>query len=186
MTRTVILGSALLVAMGALSGCSDLSKALGLVKSPPDEFTVVAGAPLTLPPDYGLRPPRNASDRPLGQTPTDKARDAVFRLQDGKTTQVPQAGDPANPLSPGEQALLGKAGAADVDPGVRARVDQESRQSLDQNKGFIDGLMFWKSAPIPGAALDASKESERLNQGASAGDAVQIDRTQHSDLEDKL
>ena len=186
MTRTVILGSALLVAMGALSGCGDLSKALGLVKSPPDEFTVVAGTPLTLPPDYGLRPPRSASDKPLGATPTDRARSAVFRLQDGKTTQVPGADDPANPLSPGELALLTKAGAADVDPGVRARVDQESKQALDQNKGFVNDLMFWRSTPIPGLALDASKEADRLNQNAQAGNAVQIDRTQHSDLEDKL
>jgi len=186
MTRTVILGSALLVATVALSGCSDLSKALGLVKSPPDEFTVVAGAPLALPPDYGLRPPRSASDKPLGQTQTDKARQAVFRLQDGKTTQVPGAGDPANPLSPGEQALLTKAGAADVDPGVRARVDQETKQAQEVDKGFIDGLMFWKSSAPPSEALDASKESERLSQGSSAGNAVQIDRTQHTDLEDKL
>ncbi|MGB8843116.1 MAG: DUF3035 domain-containing protein [Aliidongia sp.] len=185
MTRTVILGSALLVAMSALGGCSDLSKALGLVKAPPDEFAVVAGAPLSLPPDYGLRPPRSTSDKPLGESQTDKARKAVFRVPDaasGSTAAV----DPASPLSPGEQSLLGKVGALDVDPGVRARVDKESKQALDQDKGFVDSLMFWKSNPIPGAALDASKEAERLNQAGGAGNAVQIDRTQHSDLEDKL
>jgi hypothetical protein len=185
MTRTVILGSALLVAMAALGGCSDLSKALGLVKSPPDEFAVVAGAPLALPPDYGLRPPRSTSDKPLGESQTDKARKAVFRVQDGKTTETPTA-DPSSSASPGEQALLGKAGAADVDPSVRARVDQESRQALDQDKGFIDSLMFWKAKPVPGAALDASKESERLSEGSSGGNAVQIDRTTHTELEDKL
>jgi hypothetical protein len=184
MKRTVILGSALLVAMSALGGCSDLSKALGLVKTPPDEFAVVAGAPLSLPPDYGLRPPRNASDKPLGESQTDKARKAVFRVPDGTASTV--AADPASPLSPGEQALLGKAGALDADPGVRARVDKESKQVLDQDKGFVDTLMFWKSAPIPGTALDASKETQRLNQGGAAGNAVQIDRTQHSDLEGKL
>jgi hypothetical protein len=182
MTRTVIFGSALLVAMAALGGCSDLSKALGLVKAPPDEFAVVASAPLALPPDYGLRPPRSTSDKPLGETQTDKARKAVFRIPDGKATETPGV-DPTSSASPGEQALLGKAGAVEVDPSVRARVDQESKQALDQDKGFIDSLMFWKAKPIPGAAIDASKESERLSEGSNA---VQIDRTTHTELEDKL
>lgn len=183
MTRSVIFGSALLVATLALGGCSDLSKALGLVKSPPDEFTVVAGTPLTLPPDYGLRPPRNASDKPLGATQTDRARVAVFGVQGKQAT--PGSTDPSNPQTPGEQALLQKAGGADIDPGVRARVDQEQKQALDQHKGFIDGLMFWQTDPIPGAALDATKEAERLNQGTVPGNAVEIQQTQHADLEDK-
>ena len=183
MTRSVIFGSALLVGTLALGGCSDLSKALGLVKSPPDEFTVVAGTPLTMPPDYGLRPPRSTSDKPSGPTQTDRARVAVFGIQ-GKAT-TPGSIDPASPQSPGEQALLLKAGAGDVDPGVRARVDQEQKLALDSHKGFIDGLMFWQADPIPGAALDATKESDRLNQGNVPGNAVEIQQTQHSDLEDK-
>lgn len=182
MTRSVIFGSALLVATLALGGCSDLSKALGLVKSPPDEFAVVAGTPLTMPPDYGLRPPRNASDKPLGATQTDRARVAVFGLQ-GKQTG-PGSTDPSNPQTPGEQALLQRAGAGDVDPGVRARVDQEQKQALDQHKGFIDDLLFWQSEPIPGAALDATKEADRLKDARPAGNAVDIQQTQHSDLGD--
>ena len=39
--------------------------------------------------------------------------------------------------------------------------------------------------PIPGAALDATKEAERLNQGTVPGNAVEIQQTQHADLEDK-
>ena len=187
MTRTVLLGSALLVAMGALSGCSDLSKALGLVKSPPDEFTVVAGVPLALPPDYGLRPPHTSGKPDSGETVTDKARQAVFRMQDsGRVAQVPAPGSAGSTQSAGEHALLAKAGAAEVDPAVRARIDQESRQALDADKGFINDLMFWKGTPVPGEALDAQKEAQRLSQSNAAGNAVQIDRTQHSDLEGKL
>jgi hypothetical protein len=184
MTRAVFLGSALLAATAALGGCTDLSRALGLVKTPPDEFTVVAATPLTLPPDYGLRPPRSSSDKPLGATPTDKARQTVFGVP-GAKTEGPGAIDPNSPLSPGEQALLAQAKAGEVDPAVRARVDQESKQALDQDKGFIDSLMFWKSPPVPGEALDATKEAARLQENVPASNAVQIDRTQHSALEDK-
>ena len=118
---------------------------------------------------------------------TDKARQAVFRMQDsGRITQVPAPGSTAGTQSAGERALLGKAGAAEVDPAVRARVDQESKQAIDANKGFINDLMFWKDTPVPGEALDAQKEAQRLSQSNAAGNAVQIDRTQHSDLEGKL
>ena len=49
----------------------------------------------------------------------------------------------------------------------------------------LDGLMFWQTDPIPGAALDATKEETRLNQGTTPGNAVEIQQTQHADLEDK-
>ena len=45
--------------IAGLSGCGDRSgNILGFEKSAPDEFAVVKRAPLTLPPEYGLRPPR--------------------------------------------------------------------------------------------------------------------------------
>ena len=62
-TRTVALGVALL-AVAALGGCEETKKALGQVKQPPDEFAVFQRAPLSLPPDYALRPPA-----PLGRAP---------------------------------------------------------------------------------------------------------------------
>ena len=40
-----------------LSGCTDVKEVLGYTKQSPDEFQVYARAPLSLPPDYNLRPP---------------------------------------------------------------------------------------------------------------------------------
>jgi Protein of unknown function (DUF3035) len=181
-------GSVLLLAAVALGGCSDLSKALGLVKTPPDEFTVVANAPLTVPPDFGLRPPRSPSEKPAEGTPTDRARQTVFKLQDANKAGDVQI-DPASPLSPGEQALLGKAGAGDADPTVRSKVDQDAKLSAAPQKGFVDSVLSFSEEPQrppPDQVLDASKEAERLSKNNAANDAVQIDRTAHSDLEDKL
>ncbi|MEL0015072.1 MAG: DUF3035 domain-containing protein, partial [Rhodospirillales bacterium] len=45
-----------LVAMTA--GCGSVKDELGLEKKAPDEFTVVRNAPLSLPPNYNLRPPK--------------------------------------------------------------------------------------------------------------------------------
>src|SRR3546814_5174685 len=44
----------------------------------PDEFRVVSRAPLTLPPDYNLRPPEPGAPRPQVGTPSQQAERAVF------------------------------------------------------------------------------------------------------------
>lgn len=44
------------VAAASLSACSDFRRAIGTEKSSPDEFAVVVRAPLSLPPDFTLRP----------------------------------------------------------------------------------------------------------------------------------
>ena len=50
---------AVLVVAGLMVGaCGDTRKVLGYDKVTPDEFKVVSRAPLSLPPDYGLRPPQ--------------------------------------------------------------------------------------------------------------------------------
>ena len=137
-------------AMLALTGCSDLSKALGLVKTPPDEFTVVQGSPLTLPPDFELRPPRSPSDKPGTPTTTDQARQIVFRATDNKAQAL--QGD-QGALTPGEQVLLGKAGAADIDPAIRQTVDKETAKANQRDTDFIDGLMFWRDDTPPDESL---------------------------------
>lgn len=61
-----------------LSGCEGVRSSLGLGKNPPDEFQVVSRAPLSLPPDYNLRPPEPGAPRPQEGTARDQAQDAVF------------------------------------------------------------------------------------------------------------
>ena len=43
----------------SLSGCESTKKAFGNKKLAPDEFLVYARPPLSQPPDFGLRPPKN-------------------------------------------------------------------------------------------------------------------------------
>ena len=128
MTRTVILGSVLLVATVALSGCSDLSKALGLRwKSPPRLRVHRRRRYASYDPAAGLRAAPaalNASDKPLGATQTDRCLRrpcSASRASAGDArVSIPQIRRPR-----ASRRCLQKAGAADVDPGVRARVDQE-------------------------------------------------------------
>jgi hypothetical protein len=193
MTRTVYVGSALALLALGLSGCSDTRKALGIDKAPPDEFAVVAGSPLTMPPDFNLRPPRSPSDKPPSETASQAGRQTVFRVADTKPstaalTAAAQAG--ANgPLSAGEQALIAKAGAGSPDPSIRQQVDKETSQLNADNSSFVDSLLFWREPTPPGEAVDAQREAQRLRENAAlgkpaaAGDTPQIERKQRAWLE---
>lgn len=52
---------ALVLLSGSLSACSGVKKKLGLENSAPDEFLVTSRAPLSLPPEYDLRPVTDSS-----------------------------------------------------------------------------------------------------------------------------
>ena len=63
---------ALVLLSGCLSACSGVKKKLGLENSAPDEFLVTSRAPLSLPPEYDLRPVTDGSSvRPALSSQTD-------------------------------------------------------------------------------------------------------------------
>lgn len=145
-----------------LSGCGshDLARTFGFARTPPDEFTVTTQAPLSMPPDFSLRPPRPGAPRPQAQSTTREAEEALVpqtALQSAQTA----------PMSPGQQALLAAAGPAA--PGnTAAQVDREAQ--LEQpSRSFIDRLMFWRSPAQPGDVVNAKQESERLRRDAALG-----------------
>ncbi|MBV9522052.1 MAG: DUF3035 domain-containing protein [Alphaproteobacteria bacterium] len=155
-------------ALASLGACSGIKQSLGLENRAPDEFTVVARAPLELPPDYTLRPPRAGTLRPQDQTPTELARNTVFRAEDKANAVVAPHGE----QSVGEAALLKQAGAENADPNIRRIVTQENTRYLETDRSFIDTLVFWKKAPEPGIVVDPTKEAERLRQNAASGKAA--------------
>ena len=156
---------ALLAGLG-LSGCSDTRKALGYDKAPPDEFRIVSRAPLSLPPDYALRPPQPGASRPQDNTSQQQARQAVL----GNTAASrPIAPDGA---SPGEAALLAKVGAPSTDPRIRELVDRESTALAEADRTFFDRLVFWKTSAEPGSVVDPQREAQRLRENQALGRPV--------------
>ena len=76
----------------SVAGCGDLRRAVGMDRVGPDEFAVESRAPLTIPPEYDLRPPAPGAPRPQEVTATDRARRVI---------------DTAGPGEPGKQATGG-------------------------------------------------------------------------------
>jgi hypothetical protein len=161
---------AVLAAATAATGCSSLNRAVGASRTAPDEFRVVTQAPLTLPPDYSLRPPRPGETRPEELQPSQDARAALFGQE-----IAPGA-------SQGERSLVANAGAEAVDPNIRNTIDYESQGVVRRNQDFVDRVLsFGGSGAPPAAPLNAEQEAERIENDeairrATGGGQVTIER----------
>lgn len=99
----------------ALAGCGGGS---GLKRAKPDEYAVARQAPLVIPPDYALVPPRPGAARPQENNPSTLALEALF------------GGSAAR--SVGEQAVINNAGGDTIAPGVRSEVGDPETNVVDK------------------------------------------------------
>ena len=158
MTRALLLtGTALL-----LAGCETggLSRTFGLTRDAPDEFTVTTRAPLSLPPDYNLRPPRPGAPRPQELSERRQAEEILVP----QTALGPATGGAS---SAGQNALLAQSGP-NAPGDIRRRVDRDARLDTP-NDGFIDRLLYWRKADGRTAVVDPAAEAQRVKANAALG-----------------
>jgi hypothetical protein len=159
----------LIIGVLGLSGCENAKEVIGLTKQAPDEFAIVTRAPLSIPPQYGLRPPKPGAARPQETTPTSKARSILLR----NSGQKGQADATASgKFSSGEAAFLKRAGALNPDPSIRQQVNIESSALADADKSVLRKVIFWQKPEEPGKIIDARKESRRIRQVKAQGDSI--------------
>jgi hypothetical protein len=142
--QVLCIGSALI----ALSACGSVRDSLGLSKNAPDEFAVVTKAPLVMPPDYTLRPPQPGAPATRDPSASEQARQALLgSAASGTETQ-------------GQQDLLNKAGAAQADPDIRAKVEGENREISQKSQAFADQILFWQQSNAVPAAEPAAAQAQ--------------------------
>ncbi len=152
----------------SLSACGGVKDSLGLNKTVPDEFAVVKRAPLAMPPDYSLRPPRPGAPRPQEQTTSEQAKKAVFGEQEEQNQISPYATD-------GESILLQRAGSTTIDPNIRVKVDEETSKLHDRNEPVAKkllGLGLGDKGKPSATVVDQEAEAERLRKNAEEGKPV--------------
>lgn len=161
---TLLLASALL-----LPGCeaSKLARTFGLSRDAPDEFTVTTRAPLSMPPEFGLRPPRPGAPRPQELAERNQA-ESILAPQ--LALNQPQGAD-----SPGQAALLQQSGPAPA-PDIRRQVDRDA-QLADSNTGFVSRLLSFNSPQTNDTQVDPRREAERLRQNAALGQPATAGQT---------
>jgi hypothetical protein len=163
----------LIAAAAGVSACSaDSGKILGLERQTPDEFAVVSRAPLTLPPEFGLRPPDPEGQRHQNLRPSQEAERAVFGEEAIRRRQDREAELRRDGATQGDLALLNRTGAIEADPNIRRVVDEESRALAAETESFIDDLVFWRDPEQPGDIVDATEETRRIQSNAALGQSV--------------
>ncbi len=171
--------------MLGLAACDTFKEQVGLTKKAPDEFTVITKAPLVMPPDFSLRPPRPGAKGPQEIEPSERARAALLSggkdgratadqaRQSGRNTLAAAAGRTAGVKPTGaELLLLQKAGATDADSSIRQIVNRETSVLAEKDSSFADRLIFWQEKQPFGSTVDAGAEAKRLREAAAAGDAA--------------
>ncbi|HEY0104381.1 MAG TPA: DUF3035 domain-containing protein [Brevundimonas sp.] len=144
-TVAVLTLSTSLLALGA---CSSIRQGVGLTKVTPDEFLTVSTAPLTVPPEYGLRPPAPGQPRPQELAPESAARQILLGQRQSVTR------------SPGEQQLVAQAGGDRADPLARYVVDDEFGDLAHKEEGWANRLLFWRRDDPASQAATTAQTSE--------------------------
>lgn len=148
----------------ALAGCGDVRNALGYDKNAPDEFAVVARAPLSLPPNFQLRPPEPGAQRPQEPLKRHGARNLIVKNADAATT--------AGSATTGDGAINRLLRTEQANPGIRELVNRETAAFVYADEFLIDKILFWKKKPTKGIVVDAENEKKRLQENAALGKQV--------------
>jgi len=164
--KNIFLSAMIMTAVLGLSACSDVKETMGIGRNSPDEFTVVQRAPLTLPPDYALRPPGDPADAPPAAASADQAKTALL----GKEATPAVAGN-------GEKTMLDKLGVASIEPDIRKKIDEDNGYIALKNQTVADKLVFWDdntptSDDAPASVIDPAKEAARLKKNKEEGKPI--------------
>ena len=168
-----------------------MRESLGLTRDAPDEFSVVSRPPLSMPPDFTLRPPK-PGEPPLatpadvkarslltGKAPSTSPTDASKLVQPTVDTAVTPV-VASDPLTGGESSLLKRAGADKADDSIRDKLATDAVTPRDNSDAKtlldeIDGKE--KNEPT----VDAKKEAERIRDDKDSGKPITDGDTPNAD-----
>lgn len=119
--RKIVVATGLMSATMLLSACGST----GLFnRDRPDEFAVSRQAPLVVPPDFALMPPKPGAAPAVTTDSQKQAMEALF-------------GGPAS-RSASENAVMQGAGSADAVPGIRSNVGDPGTNVVDTGQTVND------------------------------------------------
>lgn len=157
-----------------LAACdnTDVRDTLGLNRDAPDEFRVVSRPPLSVPPEFTLRPPADPSETDGLGAAISPRRDAQALLLNTDQSPALQTGTAETAIMPVEQqpllsaadsTFLRNAGADNVDPTIRKQLYLEKPA---EEQTMLEKLRDTSSGD---PMVDAKAEAERLQTNREAG-----------------
>lgn len=165
MSRRVIRAGAAVAGVLLLAGCAAKApKGVFAGRSGPNEFVVGRAAPLVVPPDFALVPPRPGQPRPQEADSSTQALNALFGGQQR--------------ASAGEQALLRQAGPQ-PEAGIRSEAGSPATTVVNKGVATRDIL----AAPVgtsAGANASTTAPAAGNAQGAEAAAPAPTPTTQET------
>jgi hypothetical protein len=152
--------SILLLAAGAALVATTACSSTGNGGNTPNEFRVVTKAPLSVPPEYKLRPPAAGTTTPAEVEAATTSVTTAFGTTTGQAA------------SASEKALVAAAGANAANPAIRAQVDYEEAKAIRKTPSVTDRILFWRS--------DKPEDAQSAATDNATGDQpVTIERTKN-------
>ena len=174
----------LIVMCVSVIGCQgNVRENLGLRKQAPNEFKVISNPPLSVPPEFFVRPPSQAQ---FSDSVVDKsAKDVVFEPASSDFSFDVSAvngelGVSYDDLSEGEKSFLSLIGASEANPNIKQLLNEEEARELDvmaQEDGKIFSKFTSFTKKLRGdeegdSLVNANKERERIITNKQEGKSV--------------
>jgi hypothetical protein len=146
-----------LLALAACGGGRNKGGVFASHRGAPDEFAVGRAAPLTVPPDFALVPPRPGQPRPQDADSSTQALNALFggaqRASQGEQVLVQAAG---NEAPPGIRSDVGATKPTSVNKGAATRTILSAPPSNNPQAEAATTRVTGDDAGGPGAATPPS------------------------------
>jgi hypothetical protein len=180
----------------ALTACSNgaVKETLGLDRAAPDEFRVISRPPLSVPPQFTLRPPAN-SDLSPNQLSADRKARSLISGEDANpdsiaadTAVVPveqvraarsksKTKTASSGSSSADSAFLQRAGAQAADPTVRDQLIEEKFTDMEKKESRPWWKFFSGDEEKKDVEVDAKKEAARIRKNEDEGKPVTEGKT---------
>ena len=163
---------------------SSVRSALGINKSAPDEFKVVSRPPLSVPPEFRLRPPQPGA-KPRGVATSEQQAESLLKTGDFDLNRnyddldnfMPEAETTVTPVVSGslgsaaDAAFLNNAGADMADDAIRDKLRQEVQTPTKETESDF-AIHRWLGKSGEEEVVDPKAESERIRENIEDGKPV--------------
>ncbi len=139
---------------------------IGINNQSPDAFKVISAPPLTVPPDFSLRPPVDGAKPLQSFNASSQAKKAIFSANKEKEIKA----------SNGEKSFLKKANADAINSNITTEIDNEYQEQnrKEKKKTWFGRLFDWinPSKDDSNEVINAIQEKQRIETTQAAGQTV--------------
>jgi len=175
MKKIVAKGLIIISAMPFIASCSgSVRDTLGMRRSAPNEFKVVSHPPLSVPPEFSLRPPVPDESFVASKSTSTEAKKVLFEKASADIKIIEKTN--------GEEAFSSLFKANDANPEIKSLLQKEFIEAAreEEEKSFLEKNLLSKLPSFskddedkaPNEVVDAKLEKERIAENKKKGEKI--------------